>query len=91
VLQAKHVMCAPIFDFVDVLNDPQYTARGFFRTTEASVLGEVTLPGTLFPGLMAPATSPPPQIPGTDNREVFKTLLELGSTQIDDLSAACAR
>lgn len=87
-LQANHVMCAPIFDFIDVLADPHYAARGFFRTVNDPILGSVTLPGTLSPAQSYPPFRSPPPTPGADTHAVLADILGLEAAEIDALAVA---
>jgi crotonobetainyl-CoA:carnitine CoA-transferase CaiB-like acyl-CoA transferase len=73
-LQAKHVMCAPVLDFVDVLQDPHYAVRCFFQQRDTDGLGRVTLPGNPFSPGDASFRSPP-AVPGADTEAVLSDLL----------------
>jgi crotonobetainyl-CoA:carnitine CoA-transferase CaiB-like acyl-CoA transferase len=87
-LQRHRVMCAPIFDFVEALADPQQTARGFFRTTADPVLGPLTVPGSTFghEGGASPCT--PSVLPGADNEAVYHGLLGIDEARLSRLRQA---
>jgi crotonobetainyl-CoA:carnitine CoA-transferase CaiB-like acyl-CoA transferase len=88
VLQANHVMCAPVADFIDVLQDKHYNARGFLRRVDDPVLGPTTMPGSVFgPNCQSAGTAPAPE-PGQATEQVFEEMLGLDATTMARLRAA---
>jgi crotonobetainyl-CoA:carnitine CoA-transferase CaiB-like acyl-CoA transferase len=87
-LERAGVASGPIFSVVDLMNDPQYQARGLFE--------EVSIPGG---SLKVPAIIPrladtpgrtdwPGAMLGAHNDEVFQSLLGLSSAAVAELKAS---
>jgi CoA:oxalate CoA-transferase len=87
ILQANHVMCSPVFDFLDVLANPHYTARRFFEQVDDPVLGLSVLPGSVFaPGCRTACEAP--QTPGAHNQLVYEGMLGVAPATAARLRAA---
>jgi CoA:oxalate CoA-transferase len=81
--QAHDVICAPVQDLVDVLDDPHLLARGMLLPSQHPLLGAAVLPTTplRFEGL----EPPPPRACralGQDNAAVYGELLGLDAAAV---------
>ena len=86
ILDAAGVPAGPIYSVADMMEDPQYNARGLFETVE--VAGEPLKIPALAPKLAdTPGATlwPGPRI-GAHNREVYKGLLGLDEDEIRSLA-----
>ena len=82
--QATGNVCAPMKTMDEVLEDPQFNARGFFEEVEHPITGKVKYPGRPFVMEETPweIRRPAPML-GQHNEEVY---LELGYTREDIVS-----
>lgn len=73
--QAAGALCGPINDPGDLVNDPHWTARGFWEEIEHPVAGKLTYPGAPFKMEETPwrASRPAPRL-GEHNAEVYGEL-----------------
>lgn len=78
VAQAHDVICAPVQDLADVLDDPQLLERGMLVRSQHPLLGAAVLPTTplRFEGI-DPPTPQPCRALGADNVAVYGELLGL--------------
>lgn len=87
-LQAAGIPASPVLSSGDLLEDEQLRARGFWRTLEHPVMGEITAPAAPFTA-DGERTGPVRAAPllGEHTREVARSLLGLGDEEIDELVA----
>jgi CoA:oxalate CoA-transferase len=89
IAQQHDVICAPVQDLTDVLNDPHLLARGMLVRCDHPVLGSTVLPTTplRFEGI-----DPPPlraaRALGEDNEAVYAEFLGLSATDVARLRDA---
>lgn len=83
--QAHGVICAPVKDLQDVLEDPHLAARGTLKKTPHDGFGEIMQMQTplRFKDIAPPELNPPPQL-GNATEAVLK---ELGGLSEDDIQA----
>jgi crotonobetainyl-CoA:carnitine CoA-transferase CaiB-like acyl-CoA transferase len=84
-LAAAEVPGGPIYSVREMMEDPQYRARGLFETVETTI-GPLQVPA-IVPRLCATpgrTTWPGPAI-GAHNEEVFREILGLGAEELDSL------
>ena len=88
IAQAHDVICAPVQDLHDVLDDPHLHARGMLTRITHPLLGDTVLPGTplRFVGIEPPALRVSRAL-GADNESVYAELLGLSSETIAQLRA----
>jgi crotonobetainyl-CoA:carnitine CoA-transferase CaiB-like acyl-CoA transferase len=88
IAQAHDVICAPVSDLHDVLDDPHLHARGMLTRVAHPLLGDAVLPGTplRFVGIEPPALRVSRAL-GADNESVYAELLGLSSETIAQLRA----
>ncbi len=73
--QAARVLCGPINNAEDLLNDPHWQARGFWEEIDHPVTGKVTCPGAPFKMGETPwQVSRPAPLLGQHNEEVYAQL-----------------
>lgn len=87
-LQARGVPASPVLSSKDLLEDEHLRARGFWRTLDHPVMGEITSPSAPFKGAGA-RTGPerPAPLIGEHTREIARSLLDLADADIDALIA----
>jgi crotonobetainyl-CoA:carnitine CoA-transferase CaiB-like acyl-CoA transferase len=85
IAQSHDVICAPVQDLVDVLDDPHLRARGMLLPMQHPLLGAAVLPTTplRFEGIEPPPPQPCRAL-GQDNVAVYGELLGLAP---DDVAA----
>ena len=84
--QAEGVLCAPVLRADEVLKDPQFVAREFFKTVPHSGAGELTLPGPPFRMQEGGwAVQRPAPLLGQHNAEVYGEILGYGDDQLTAL------
>jgi crotonobetainyl-CoA:carnitine CoA-transferase CaiB-like acyl-CoA transferase len=86
ILSEKGIPVSPINDLDQVLNNPQAREREMFVKVDHTTLGEMELPG--FPIKFSDAESDitvPAPVLGEQNDEVFKELLNLNQSEIEEL------
>ncbi len=76
-----HVLCAPLYTTADLLADPHFRERGYWREIEHAVMGRVTMPGLQMTLSESPIElKRPAPLLGEHNIEVYG---ELGYTRED--------
>ena len=88
ITQAHDVICAPVQDLNDVLDDPHLHARGMLTRLSHPKLGDTVLPSTplRFVGVDPPPLRVSREL-GADNEIVYAQLLGLSSETIAQLRA----
>jgi crotonobetainyl-CoA:carnitine CoA-transferase CaiB-like acyl-CoA transferase len=91
IAQAHDVICAPVQDLHDVLDDPHLRARGMLTTLDHPTLGSVLFPSTplRFEGIDPPALRAARAL-GADNESVYGELLGLSAAEVAGLRDAQA-
>ena len=91
IAQAHDIVCAPVKDLPEVMEDPHLRARGMLSPATHPLLGDTMLPSTplRFEGLVPPALGAAPGL-GEHNRVVYADLLGLSGDEIDALERAGA-
>jgi crotonobetainyl-CoA:carnitine CoA-transferase CaiB-like acyl-CoA transferase len=89
--QAHDVICAPVQDLHDVLDDPHLLARGMLTRIDHPTLGPVLFPNTplRFEGL-EPLALRPARALGADNEAVYGDMLGLSTADVAALRDAQA-
>ncbi len=77
--QKRHVPASPVTTPLDLVNDPQLTARGFLTETNHPQFGRILFPAGAIGGLKGVRLSPAPFL-GQHNAEI---LAELGYTEAE--------
>ncbi len=87
--QDHDVICAPVQDLNEVLEDPHLHARGALHRVVDPVLGATVLPTTplRFVGIDPPAPVASPAL-GQDNARIYGELLGIDADAVDALRAA---
>ncbi len=83
IAQAHDVICAPVQDLADVLDDPHLHARGMLSRVHHPSLGDVAMPSTplRFEGVVPPAYRDSREL-GADNERVYGELLGLSANEV---------
>lgn len=86
-LNAAGVPAGPIYSIADIVQDPQFLARGMIRTLEDPEIGAVEMPGIVpqlsrTPGVLL--WTGPGEV-GSHNRDVLCGLLGLSEEDLDEL------
>jgi len=91
IAQAHDIICAPVQDLADVLDDPHLLARGMLSKQMHPMLGEAVLPSTplRFEGIVPPPLRMSRAL-GADNEVVYGELLGLSPNEVAQLRAADA-
>ena len=91
IAQAHDIICAPVQDLIDVLDDPHLLARGMLSKQTHPMLGEAVLPSTplRFEGIVPPPLRMSRAL-GADNEGVYGELLGLSPNEVAQLRAADA-
>lgn len=91
IAQAHDVICAPVQDLHDVLDDPHLLARGMLTRLDHPTLGPVLFPSTplRFEGVDPPLLRPARAL-GADNESVYGELLGLSAAAVAALRDAQA-
>ena len=86
ITQAAGVICAPVNDLNDVVNDPHLIARGTLETTEHPHLGAIQQMHSAirFTGEMPQTLSPAPAL-GSSTKAVLSELLSIDDSDIASL------
>ncbi len=86
IAQAHDVICAPVQDLHDVLDDPHLHERGMLTRMTHPLLGAAVLPGTplRFEGITPPALRASRAL-GADNEAVYGELLGLSANEVAQL------
>lgn len=86
ITQAHDVICAPVQDLHDVLDDPHLHERGMLTRMTHPQLGPAVLPSTplRFEGITPPALRPNRAL-GADNESVYGELLGLTPNEVAQL------
>ncbi|HET6470198.1 MAG TPA: CoA transferase [Pseudomonadales bacterium] len=83
ITQAHDIICAPVQDLDDVLDDPHLHARGMLNRVHHPLLGDAVLPST---PLRFEGVEPPPlrvsRDLGADNEAVYGELLGLSPNEV---------
>lgn len=89
--QDHDVICAPVQDLDEVLNDPHLHARGSVRRVHDPMLGDTVLPTTplRYEGLAPPEPTPSPVL-GQDNARIYRELLGIDAARLEALRAGGA-
>ena len=84
--QAHDVICSPVQDLADVLDDEHLHARGYLQRVDHPGLGQAVLPSTplRFVDVEPPALRAAPQL-GEHNTKIYAELLGLSAAQVDTL------
>ncbi|MBT3427713.1 MAG: CoA transferase [Gammaproteobacteria bacterium] len=84
--QAHGVICAPVQDLIDVVNDPHLAARGTLKTSSHKHLGNIAQMQTAirFTDIEPPELTQPPEL-GANTRLVLTELAGLSNEDIDRL------
>jgi crotonobetainyl-CoA:carnitine CoA-transferase CaiB-like acyl-CoA transferase len=88
LLQAAGVSAGPVYAGVDLLDDPQLKASGFWRRADRRYIGNHVIPHApyLLEGKRPPLRNPSPTL-GEHNELVLRDDLGLSQSEIDRLSA----
>jgi benzylsuccinate CoA-transferase BbsF subunit len=88
-LQDAGVPAWPVLSSGDILEDAHLRARGFWRTLDHPVIGEMRAPSAPFRELGGDRTGPVEAAPllGAHTREIAGSLLGLSDAEIDELTA----
>ena len=86
--QAHGVICAPVNDLSEAVQDPHMLARGTLKSTEHTILGEIAQMQTplRISDHTPPALTPPPEL-GADTAAVLTEYLGLTAAQLTALVA----
>ena len=86
ITQAAGVICAPVNDLNDVVNDPHLIARGTLETTEHPHLGSIQQMHSAirFTGETPQTLSPAPAL-GSNTKAILSELLSLDDSDIASL------
>ena len=89
VAQAHGVICAPVQNLEDVVNDPHLAARGTLERRQHPELGEIAQLHTplRYRGLEPPALTEVPSL-GRDTARVLAELAGVGDAELELLRAA---
>jgi formyl-CoA transferase len=85
-LVAADVPTGPVYSIADIVNDPQYIARGIFETVEIEPGDTVKIPAVVPKLLASPGGTEwiGPKL-GEHNEEVFRGLLGMSTTEYEEL------
>jgi CoA:oxalate CoA-transferase len=88
IAQAHDIICAPVQDLADVLDDPHLHERGMLTRVTHPLLGAAVMPSTplRFEGIVPPALRVARDL-GADNEAVYGELLGLSPNEIVRLRA----
>jgi crotonobetainyl-CoA:carnitine CoA-transferase CaiB-like acyl-CoA transferase len=86
IAQANGVICAPVQDVKDLVNDPHLAERGSLQTVNVPTLGDVKMPKTAlrFKGVEPPKLLSSPAL-GQDNVAIYGELLGLDAQTVAQL------
>ena len=86
IAQANGVICAPVQDVKDLVNDPHLAERGSLQTVNVPTLGDVKMPKTAlrFKGVEPPKLLSSPAL-GQDNVAIYGELLGLDAQAVEQL------
>jgi crotonobetainyl-CoA:carnitine CoA-transferase CaiB-like acyl-CoA transferase len=87
ILNANHILAAPVLSVAQALEQPQFAARGFIQQVEHPELGEVALPVTplRFSQSATGIRRPAPKI-GEHNLSVLSSYLGYTKEQVEELT-----
>ena len=88
IAQAHDIICAPVQDLADVLDDPHLHERGMLTRVTHPLLGAAVMPSTplRFEGIVPPALRVARDL-GADNEAVYGELLGLSPNEVVQLRA----
>ncbi|MEM7018677.1 MAG: CoA transferase, partial [Pseudomonadota bacterium] len=88
IAQEHGVICSPVKDIKEVMEDEHLYMRGMLQMIEHPVLGEIPLPSTplRFVGEDAPVPRPSREL-GQDNESIYYELLGLNEAEVAELKA----
>lgn len=87
ILNANHILAAPVLSVEQALDQPQFRERGFIRQVEHPVIGDVQIPISPLRFSESPTdiTSPAPLI-GEHNASVLTAYLGYTTEQVEELT-----
>ncbi len=87
ILNANHVLAAPVLSVAQAIEQPQFAQRGFIQHVEHPVVGDLPLPVTplKFSASTTEITGPAPLI-GEHNLSVLSTYLGYSAEQVEELT-----
>jgi CoA:oxalate CoA-transferase len=87
ILNANHILAAPVLSVAQAMEQPQFKERGFIRNIEHPVLGDLPLPASpLRFSESAAATPRPAPLIGEHNLSVLSTYLGYNAEQVEELT-----
>jgi CoA:oxalate CoA-transferase len=87
ILNANHILAAPVLSLAQAMEQPQFKARGFIRNIEHPAIGDLPLPGSplRFSESTSAIAGPAPML-GEHNFGVLSSYLGYSAEQIEELT-----
>jgi crotonobetainyl-CoA:carnitine CoA-transferase CaiB-like acyl-CoA transferase len=87
ILNANHILAAPVLSVAQAMEQPQLTERGFIQHVEHPVIGDLQLPNIplRFSESVTEITGPAPLI-GEHNLSVLSSYLGYNAEQVEELT-----